>query len=50
LRGAEEVTRSVIAPKINMKKGRILVELVSLAGNSDTGVIALDGLAIAEAS
>jgi hypothetical protein len=45
----KKVTRSVIAPEISVKKAR-LVELISLAGISDTGVISLEGLAHAEAS
>ncbi|MEB5748683.1 chromosome partitioning protein ParB [Leclercia adecarboxylata] len=48
--GKKKVTRSVIAPEISVKKARRLVELVSQAGISDTGVITLDGLAFAEAS
>jgi len=48
--GKKKVTRSVIAPEISVKKARRLLELVSLAGISDTGVITLDGLAFAEAS
>jgi hypothetical protein len=34
----KKVTRSVIAPEISVKKARRLVELISLAGISDTGV------------
>ncbi len=49
-RGKKKVTRSVIAPEISVKKARHLVELISLAGISDTGVISLEGLAHAEAS
>lgn len=49
-KGKKKVTRSVIAPEISVKKARRLVELVSLAGISDTGVISLEGLAHAEAS
>lgn len=48
-KGKKKVTRSVIAPEISVKKARRLVELVSLAGISDTGVISLEGLAHAEA-
>ncbi|MDU1061647.1 MAG: chromosome partitioning protein ParB [Leclercia adecarboxylata] len=47
--GKKKVTRSVIAPEISVRKARRLVELVSLAGISDTGVITFDGLAFAEA-
>lgn len=47
--GKKKVTRSVIAPEISAKKARRLVELISLAGISDTGVISLEGLAHAEA-
>ncbi|HHT1039596.1 TPA: ParB N-terminal domain-containing protein [Enterobacter hormaechei] len=47
-KGKKKVTRSVIAPEISVKKARRLVELVSLAGISDTGVISLEGLAHAE--
>ncbi|EOZ7477690.1 ParB N-terminal domain-containing protein [Enterobacter hormaechei] len=49
-KGKKKVTRSVIAPEISVKKARRLVELISLAGISDTGVISLEGLAHAEAS
>lgn len=49
-KGKKKVTRSVIAPEISAKKARRLVELISLAGISDTGVISLEGLAHAEAS
>ncbi|MCL9630914.1 ParB N-terminal domain-containing protein [Enterobacter ludwigii] len=49
-KGKKKVTRSVIAPEISVKKARRLVELVSLAGISDTGVKSLEGLAHAEAS
>lgn len=49
-RGKKKVTRSVIAPEISVKKARRLVELISLAGISDTGVISLEGMAHAEAS
>ncbi|MBT1712757.1 chromosome partitioning protein ParB [Enterobacter dykesii] len=49
-KGKKKVTRSVIAPEISVKKARRLVELISLAGISDTGVISLKGLAHAEAS
>ncbi|NHA10142.1 chromosome partitioning protein ParB [Enterobacter roggenkampii] len=49
-RGKKKVTRSVIEPEISVKKARRLVELISLAGISDTGVISLEGLAHAEAS
>lgn len=48
--GKKKVTRSVIAPEISVKKARRLLELVSQAGISDTGVITLGGLAFAEAS
>lgn len=47
-KGKKKVTRSVIAPKISVKKARRLVELISLAGISDTGVIYLEGLVHAE--
>lgn len=47
-KGKKKVTRSVIAPEISVKKARRLVELVSLAGISDKGVISLEGLAHAE--
>lgn len=46
--GKKKVTRSVIAPKISVKKARRMVELVSMAGISDTGVINLDGVAFNE--
>lgn len=46
--GKKKVTRSVISPEISVKKARRLVELVSLAGISNTGVITLEGLAHAE--
>lgn len=46
--GRKKVTRSMIAPEISVKKARRLVELVSLAGLSNTGVITLEGLAHAE--
>jgi hypothetical protein len=39
LQEVKKVTRSVIAPEISVKKARRLVELISLAGISDTGVI-----------
>lgn len=47
-KGKKKVTRSVIAPEISVKKARRLVELISLAGISDTGVISLEGLIHAE--
>ncbi|EEW3262267.1 hypothetical protein [Escherichia coli] len=47
-KGKKKVTRSVISPEISVKKARRLVELVSLAGISNTGVITLKGLAHAE--
>lgn len=47
-KGKKKVTRSVIAPEISFKKARRLVELISLAGISDTGVISLEGLVHAE--
>ncbi|MWT08008.1 chromosome partitioning protein ParB, partial [Escherichia coli] len=47
-KGKKKVTRSVIAPEITIKKARRLVELISLAGISDTGVIYLEGLVHAE--
>lgn len=47
-KGKKKVTRSVIAPEISVKKARRLVELISLAGISDTGVISLEGLVHAE--
>ncbi|KKY90246.1 chromosome partitioning protein ParB [Enterobacter cloacae] len=46
--GKKKVTRSVISPEISVKKARRLVELVGLAGISNTGVITLEGLAHAE--
>ncbi|SSW82734.1 ParB/RepB/Spo0J family partition protein [Klebsiella pneumoniae] len=49
-KGKKKVTRNVIAPEISVKKARRLVELISLAGISDTGVISLEGMAHAEAS
>ena len=47
-KGKKKVTLSVIAPEISVKKARRLVELISLAGISDTGVISLEGLVHAE--
>ncbi|MEY7815927.1 chromosome partitioning protein ParB [Enterobacter cloacae] len=47
-KGKKKVTRSVIEPEISVKKARRLVELISLAGISDTGVISLEGLVHAE--
>jgi len=47
-KGKKKVTRSVIAPEVSVKKARRLVELISLAGISDTGVITLEGLVHAE--
>ncbi|WP_316389804.1 ParB N-terminal domain-containing protein [Enterobacter cloacae] len=47
-KGKKKVTRSVIAPEISVKKARRLVELISLAGINDTGVISLEGLVHAE--
>lgn len=47
-KGKKKVTRSVIAPEISIKKSRRLVELISVVGISDTGVIALEGLVHAE--
>lgn len=47
-KGKKKVTRSVIAPEISVKKARRLVDLISLAGISDTGVISLEGLVHAE--
>ncbi|HCL6313884.1 chromosome partitioning protein ParB [Citrobacter freundii] len=48
-KGKKKVTRSVIAPEISVKKVRRLVDLISKAGISETGVICLEGLAHAEA-
>ncbi|HEO9384344.1 TPA: chromosome partitioning protein ParB [Citrobacter freundii] len=48
-KGKKKVTRSVIAPEISIKKARRLVDLISKAGISETGVICLEGLAHAEA-
>ena len=48
-KGKKKVTRSVIAPEISVKKARRLVDLISKAGISETGVICLEGLAHAEA-
>ncbi|WP_418457603.1 chromosome partitioning protein ParB [Citrobacter braakii] len=48
-KGNKKVTRSVIAPEISVKKARRLVDLISKAGISETGVICLEGLAHAEA-
>lgn len=47
-KGKKKVTRSVITPEISVKKARRLVELISLAGISDSGVISLEGLVHAE--
>ncbi|YCI83513.1 chromosome partitioning protein ParB [Enterobacteriaceae bacterium] len=46
--GKKKVTRSVIAPEISVKKARRLVELISLVGVSNDGVIKLEGQALAE--
>lgn len=46
--GKKKVTRSVITPEISVKKARRLVELISLVGVSNDGVIKLEGQALAE--
>lgn len=46
--GKKKVTRSVIAPEISIKKARRLVELITLSGISENGVITLEGLVQAE--
>lgn len=46
--GVKKVTKSFVSPEISVKKARRAVELLALAQISDEGVIALDGLALAE--
>ncbi|MCR9028383.1 chromosome partitioning protein ParB [Citrobacter amalonaticus] len=41
--GKKKVTRSMIAPEISVKKARRLVELITLAGIDENGVISLSG-------
>ena len=47
--GKTKVTRSSIAPELNVKSARRFVELVSMATISDDGVFTLEGAALAEA-
>lgn len=46
--GKKKITKKVIAPEISVKSARRLVELISLAGIDDNGVVTLEGLALAE--
>lgn len=46
--GVKRVTKAFVSPEISVKKARRAVELLALAQISDEGVIALDGLALAE--
>lgn len=46
--GKKRVTKKQIAPEISVKRARRLVELISLAGIDDNGVVTLEGLALAE--
>lgn len=41
--GKKKVTRSMIAPEISVKKARRMVELITLAGIDENGVISLSG-------
>lgn len=47
--GKTKVTRSSIAPELNVKSARRFVELMSMASISDEGVFTLEGAALAEA-
>ena len=47
--GKTKVTRSSIAPELNVKSARRLVELIALADISNEGVFTLEGTALAEA-
>ena len=47
--GKTKVTRSSIAPELNIKSARRFVELMSMATISDEGVFTLQGTALAEA-
>ncbi|MEQ6279471.1 chromosome partitioning protein ParB [Kluyvera huaxiensis] len=47
--GKAKVTRSSIAPELNVKSARRFVELMSMASISDDGVFTLEGAALAEA-
>ena len=47
--GKTKVTRSSIAPELNVKSARRFVELMSMATISDDGVFTLEGAALAEA-
>lgn len=47
--GKTKVTRSSIAPELNVKSARRFVELMSMANISDEGVFTLEGAALAEA-
>ncbi|WP_201506576.1 chromosome partitioning protein ParB [Citrobacter freundii] len=47
--GKTKVTRSSIAPKLNIKSARRFVELMAMATISDEGVFTLQGTALAEA-
>jgi hypothetical protein len=46
--GKKKITKKVIAPEVSVKSARRLVELISLAGIDDNGVVTLEGLALAE--
>lgn len=47
--GKTKVTRSSIAPELNVKSARRFVELMALASISDDGVFTIEGAALAEA-
>lgn len=47
--GKSKVTRSSIAPELNVKSARRFVELMAMATISDDGVFTLGGVALAEA-
>jgi ParB/RepB/Spo0J family partition protein len=47
-RWQKENHKKIIAPEVSVKSARRLVELISLAGIDDNGVVTLEGLALAE--
>ncbi|MEH4660478.1 chromosome partitioning protein ParB [Phytobacter diazotrophicus] len=46
--GKKKITKKLIAPEVSVKSARRLVELISMAGIDDNGVVTLEGLALAE--
>ena len=46
--GKSKITKKLIAPEVSVKSARRLVELISLAGIDDSGVVTLEGMVLAE--